>query len=124
MSNAGILPDAPEELNDMELSIVFVSMLAQAQRTVGLISVDRLVSSIGVVSQIKPEVMDKFNADAWLDDYSSTLGTSPRLINSTDDAMRVRQARAEAQQQQQQLDAAQQAASATKDLGAAGLGEQ
>jgi hypothetical protein len=68
--------------------------------------------------------MDKFNADAWLDDYSSTLGTSPRLINSTDDAMRVRQARAEAQQQQQQLDAAQQAAAATKDLGAAGLGEQ
>mgnify|MGYP000023408816 CR=1 FL=1 len=124
MSNAGILPDAPEELNDMELSIVFVSMLAQAQRTVGLNSVDRLVSSIGVVSQIKPEVMDKFNADAWLDDYSSTLGTSPRLINSTDDAMRVRQARAEAQQQQQQLDAAQQAAAATKDLGAAGLGEQ
>ena len=93
-----LIPPAPEELQGKELSVEFVSMLAQAQRAIGTNSVDRYVNSMGLVAQMKPDVLDKFNSDAWADGYADMLGVDPKLIIGGERLARIRQEKAEAQQ--------------------------
>ena len=101
MVEAGILPEAPPELEGMALNVEFVSMLAQAQRAVATNSIDRFVAGMGVVSRFNPGVLDKFDGDDWADIYSDLLGIPPELINSNEDVAAMRKAQAEAAQQQQ-----------------------
>jgi len=79
---AGQLPPAPPVLQGHELNIEYVSMLAQAQQAVAVNGIDRFVHSLGEIAAVKPEVLDRFNADSWVDVYSDKLGVDPELIVS------------------------------------------
>jgi hypothetical protein len=122
MVQMGALPPAPQELAGMDLSVEFISMLAEAQRAIGVNSVDRFVGSLGTVAQMKPDVLDKFDADAWADDYSDRLGVDPKLIVASDQVVMIRQARAKAQAAQQQAAASQQVSQTAKNLAQAPTG--
>lgn len=113
---AGILPPPPEELQGADIKVEYVSMLAQAQRAVGVTAVDRLLGTIGSVSQFKPEVLDKLDADQMVDEYSEMLGVSPDLILADEQVAIIRQQRAQMQQQQAQVEAIPAAAQAAKTL--------
>ena len=106
----------------MDLNVEFVSMLAQAQRAIGTNGVDRYIGNLGVVAQMKPEVLDKFDADRWADHYADMLGVDPRMIVASDQVAMVRQKRAEAQAAQAQMQMMQQAGGVAKDLGNAPTG--
>lgn len=116
MVEAGLIPPAPPELQGMELSVEFVSMLAQAQRAIGTNSVDRFVGNLGAVAQFKPDVLDKFDADQWADSYSDMLGIDPKLIVAGEQVAVIRQARNQAQAAQAQAAAMQQQADTAKSL--------
>lgn len=110
MMDAGIVPPPPEELQGQELNVEFVSMLAQAQRAIATNSVDRFVMNLGGVAGIKPEVLDKFDADRWADAYADMLGIDPELIVPGDKVALIRQQRAQAQAQAAQAAQLQQGA--------------
>jgi hypothetical protein len=101
MIEAGIIPPAPEELQNRELNVEFVSMLAQAQRAIGTNSIDRYVMSLGVVAQMKPDVLDKFDADYWADAYSDMMGVDPRMVVPGDKVTLIRNQRAQQAASQQ-----------------------
>jgi len=101
MVEAGIVPTPPKELQGMDLNIEFVSTLAQAQRAIGVGSIDRLLGTVGNMAQLKPEVLDKLNADQIVDTYADMLGVDPNLIIGDENVAIVRQQRVEQQQQQQ-----------------------
>jgi hypothetical protein len=115
MLRAGMLPPAPQELQGQDLNVEFVSMLAQAQRAIGTNGVDRFIGNLGVVAQMKPEVLDKFDSDQWADAYSEMLGIDPKMITATKDVAMIRNKRAQAQAAQSQMAMMQQGASAAKD---------
>ena len=117
MVEANLIPPAPEELQGMELSVEFVSMLAQAQRAIGTNSVDRYTNTMGMIAQMKPDVLDKFDADKWANAYGDMLGIDPELIVPDKQVAMIRQQRAEAQQQAAQAQAQQQAAENMAKLG-------
>jgi hypothetical protein len=121
---AGMLPPAPEELQGVEIDVEFISMLAQAQRAVGVNSVDRYVGSLGVIAQMKPDVLDKFDSDKWADAYADMLGVDPDLIVSSEDVAIVRQQRAQAQQRAAQLESVERQAAAAQKLGTVKTNEQ
>ena len=106
MVEAGIVPTPPKELQGMDLNIEFVSTLAQAQRAIGVGSIDRLLGTVGNMAQLKPEVLDKLNADQIVDTYADMLGVDPNLIIGDENVAIVRQQRAD---QQQKAQAAQEA---------------
>lgn len=116
MLKAGVLPPPPPELQGLELNVEFVSMLAQAQRAIGTNSVDRFVANLGVVAQMRPEVLDKFDQDQWADAYSDMLGVDPKLIVASDQVALLRQARNQALAAKEQADAMQQQTTAVKNL--------
>lgn len=117
MASAGILPPAPEELQGVNLQVEFISTLAQAQRAVGLASIDRFVANLGTVATMKPGVLDKFDSDEWADVYADRLGVDPAFILSNEKVAVIRQQREAAAQQQAQQQAMAQAAQTANVLG-------
>ena len=117
MLKAGVLPPAPEEMAGMDLDVDFISMLAQAQRAVGTNSVDRYVSNIGMIAQLKPGVLDKFDEDEWAEQYADMLGIDPSLVVAGDKVALIRKGRAEQQAAMQQGAQANQAADTAQKLG-------
>jgi len=110
----------------MELNVEFVGMLAQAQRAIGVGSVDRLITTVGTIatyqhnSGLAITAWDKLNSDEIVDQYGDMLGVDPRLIVANDKVAIIRKDRAALQAKQQQVAAAPAAAGALKDLSQAG----
>jgi Bacteriophage head to tail connecting protein len=117
MLSLGLLPPPPEEMQNQQLNVEFISMLAQAQRAVGVNSTDRYLMTLGNIAQMKPEVVDKIDADSAADIIADQLGVDPRMIVGNEKVALIRQQRAQAQQAAAQAEMMQQAAGAAKDLG-------
>ncbi len=111
------VPPPPPELDGVEINVEFISMLAQAQRAVATQSVDRFVMNMGAVAQVKPEVLDKFDADKWVDLYADALGLDPSLIVAGEQVAFVRQQRAEQQAAAQQAAMVAEQADSAQKLG-------
>ncbi len=123
MARNGLIPEPPEALQGVDLRVEYQSILAQAQKMVGIQGIDRLVGFVGNVAQAKPEVLDKMDAERAVSAYADALGTPPDLLKSDEDVEAMRQQRAEQAAQQQALAAAQQAGQAAKDMGDASTQE-
>jgi hypothetical protein len=106
---AGILPEAPPELQGVDLNVQFISVLAQAQRAVAAQGVDRLLGTVGQLAALKPEVLDKVDFDQVVDDYGEMYGVNPKIIVADEVVAQNRAQRA------QQM-AAQQAAAAAPQM--------
>jgi hypothetical protein len=111
---ANILPEPPPELQDMQLDVEFISTLAQAQRIASAQGIDRLLSTVGTMSQLWPEARHKINALQVVDDYAETYGVNPELVRDDEQAGAAMQAEAQAQQAQQAVESAPAMAGAAK----------
>lgn len=118
MLEVGALPPAPEELLGAELEIEYVSILAQAQRAVGIDSTQQFVADVLNVSQARPDVLDVLNFDAWARKTAQMRGVSEDLLVDEDSVAQLRKARADAEAAQEQLTAQGEQAKIAKDLSA------
>lgn len=117
MLRAGLLPPPPPELHGVQLQVVFVSMIAQAQREIGTNSIDRYVGNLGQIATFAPGVLDKFDADQWAEIYADKLDVDPNLIVPADKVALIRSNRAQAQQQAAQTAQAESQAKTMQALG-------
>ena len=124
MVMGGLVPPAPPEMQGMDLNVEFVSMLAQAQRAIGTNAVDRFVSNLGAIAQMKPDILDKFDQDRWADIYSDMLGVDPQFIVADKNVAVVRNARNQAMAAKEQAAAMQQASQSVKNLAQSPTGNQ
>jgi hypothetical protein len=118
----GGIPPAPDEMQGMELKVDFVGILAQAQKAIGVNSIDRFLGMAGGVAQFNPEVVDKIDTDKLMDVYSDKLGAPPEIIRSDEKVAGIRDARNKAQAAQAQAAAVEQASKAARNLGATPTG--
>ncbi|EJL90263.1 portal protein [Pantoea sp. GM01] len=116
MVRKGMLPPAPEVMQGMPLRIEYISVMAQAQKSIGLSSLSQTVGFIGQLAQFKPEALDKLDADQAIDAFSEMSGVSPTVIVPDEMVAQIRKQRAEQVQQQQQMQMAQMAVQGAKDL--------
>lgn len=101
MDRAGLIPEKPAAMKDIEPDIEFISVLAVAQKAVATVGIERLLQLIGEIYEAFPEAREKVDIFDLIDDYADFLGIDPRLIIPTDDAKAsVAQKRQQAQQQQ------------------------
>lgn len=113
---AGKLPPIPEQLAGQDIKPEFISVLSQAQRAIGVNSVERFVVALGSIAQFKPEALDKFDADAWVDETAEALGVPPEMIVPNEEAEQLRQARNQAMAAQQQAAASEQVSKTASNL--------
>ena len=100
----GVLPPPPPELAETEISVEYVSVLAQAQKLVGLTSIERTVGFAMEMSAVWPEARHKVNPHEALDQYASDSGTDPRIIRSDDEVKQLVEQEQQAQQQAAQVE--------------------
>lgn len=117
----GLLPPPPEELQGIPLKIEYISVIAQAQKTLGINALDRFITSVGNAAAMNPAVIEKIDFDNWVDDYADQLSINPKVIRSNDVVQAMRMQQAQAQAQAQQMEMAQMQARTAKDLSQASL---
>ena len=114
-----MMPPPPPELEGQELSIEFISPLAQAQKSIGANQIDRMIGTIRVLAEMKPDAMDKLNVDETIDVYGDMIGVDPRMIVPGNKVAMIRKARAEAQAAIQQAETMATQMGAVKDASTA-----
>lgn len=119
MVEYNMLPEVPEELYGRELSIEYVSVLAEAQKNASANGIVRTAQQIGLLAQINPQAVDKLDVDATIDQLADMNGVPPSLIVTGQKVALIRQQRAEQQQAQMKAAQLQQAMTSLKDLGQA-----
>lgn len=119
MIEANRLPEPPEELRGKNLSVEYISVLAEAQKAANVSGVVRMVQHIGMLAQFNPNALDKLDVDRTIDELADMNGVPPSMIVAGDKVALIRQERGAAQMQAQQLEQAQAGASALKDLSSA-----
>ncbi len=74
------MPPPPDAMEGMPLKVEYISVMAQAQKSIGLSSLASTVNFIGQLAQAKPEALDKLNVDQAIDAFADMSGVSPTVI--------------------------------------------
>lgn len=101
--SANMLPPPPEELEGVEIEVEFISVLAQAQRLIGLGGIERLY---GFVASADPDgskgMRDSLDHDAAVAEYGDIVGVAAKILRGKDQVEKLREARAQAEAQERQ----------------------
>lgn len=116
-----IIPEAPEELQGIELRVEYISIMAQAQKLIGIAAIERTAGFVGQIAQFLEESIDKIDGDQMIDEYAEMTGVPGRMIRSDEEVEQIRAARLEAQQQAEQAERAAQAAQTASGLASADM---
>lgn len=107
LERQGRIPPPPDVLANIPLKIEYTSILAQAMKASGVSGIERTAAFAAQLAQVAgPEVLDKFDFDQAMDEYSDRTGAPASLIRDDDAVAGIRQARAAQQAQAQMLAAA------------------
>ncbi|ENE2372968.1 portal protein [Klebsiella aerogenes] len=116
MARKNLLPPPPYVLQGMPLKIEYISVMAQAQKSIGLSSLSSTVGFIGQLAQVKPEALDKLDTDQAIDAFAEMSGVSPTVIVPQEQVNQIREERAQQQKQQQAMAMGMAAAQGAKTL--------
>jgi len=116
-------PPPPEELQGQEARVEYLSIMAQAQKMLGITGVERFVSFVGsVAAGVGPDVLDKLDADQVVDEYGNMLGIPPSIVRPDEAVEAIRAKRAQVAQAQQAIATAGAVAEGAKTLSQADTG--
>lgn len=118
----GKIPPAPEELQGMELSVVYISMMAQAQKMIGIGTTERFAQFAGQIVMPFPQAAKKININKLVEHYGDQMSLMPGIIRSDEEVAEMEQAEAQAIQRQQSMEAIATGAKAARDLSGADMG--
>lgn len=127
MFKNGMLPPPPKEIQGQPLRVEYISVLAQAQKAMGIGNIERFVGFVGNLAQMqaatggRPDVLDKLNLDETIDAYGDGVAVPPKIIRGAEAVDEIRAAQAKMQQQQQALAMASAGAKTAKDLAGADM---
>lgn len=123
MQRQGLIPPAPDALSGQELKVEYISIMAQAQKLIGLGTIERFTGFAGSVAQFEETALDKLNVDEIIDVYAEMTGVPPGITRTDEEVAEMRAQRNQAAQQQQQMESLQSGAAAAKDLSGAEITE-
>ena len=119
----GLFPEIPAELEGQEIRVEYVSILAQAQKAVGIQGIERTLGTISGMVELFPDIRHKIDAMRVVDEVADLQGMNPKLIRSTQEAQRIADAEQQAAQQQQQAQQMVEMSGAARNLSQANIGD-
>ena len=102
-SEPQMLPPPPEEMLGADVKIDYISVLAQAQKLVDTGAIERWVGFTGQVASLRPEVLDKINADQVVEKMANDLGVPNNIIVGQEQVLELREAKAQQAAQMQAM---------------------
>jgi hypothetical protein len=116
MSRARKLPPAPPEIQGMNLTVEYISTMAQAMKMTGISGIERISSFTAQVASTFPTVLDLFDPDEAIISMADMLGTPTKILRDEKAVTAVRQTRAQQDSIRQKAELAASAAATTKTL--------
>lgn len=124
MMRRGMLPPPPDELQGQPLRVEYTSVMAQAQKSVGIGSIERFVGFIGNMAAAGfQQAADKLDVDQAIDEYGDMLGVPTTITKSDEQVQAEREQRAQQQQAAQSLQMSSGAADIAKTLSQSGTAD-
>lgn len=102
---AGLIPPAPAELHGVRLKTEYTSIMAQAQKLVAVVGLDRFVGTVMPLAELFPATANKLNVNKIVDGYADALGIDPSMVRTDDEADALTQQQQEAAQAEQRANA-------------------
>lgn len=121
MEEQGLIPEAPEELQGVELKVEYISIMAQAQKLVGIAGLDRFVGSVAQIAKVDESAMHKINTHQLIDVYGDMLSVPPGIIRTEEETNAIMAQIAKANQAQALAQVIEQGAGAAKNLSQADM---
>jgi hypothetical protein len=112
----GLIPPPPEEIAGQDLKVEYISIMAQAQKLVGIAGIERFTGFVGQLAAASPEVLDKIDFDQAVDIYGDMTSVPPGLVRTDEEVEELRASRAESQRQAQAMEQLNQETAALKNL--------
>ena len=121
MARRGLLPEAPPELQGMPLKVEYTSIMAQAQKAVGLSNIERfgywLAEMVKATGDTRMAL--KVDLQQMVDEVGIRSGLPPRLVRSDADVAEIEEAQAASENAMRQAEQASLEADAASKLAGA-----
>ena len=119
---AGLFPDPPQEVLQNNIDIQYVSILTTAQRALNTVPMERLLTMVGNVYNVKPEVLDLIDFDEFTYQYGDSIGNNPTIFKEKAMVEQDRAAREQASSAAMMSQAAPDITTAAKNLSETDVG--
>lgn len=116
MHRQGLIPPPPPELRGVLLEVEYTSIMAEAQKAIGVESLERFSQFVGAIAAYNQQILDKVDMDELIDKYGEAISIPPEVILPQDQVNLKRLQRQKLAQAQQTAEAAQSATAAAKNL--------
>ncbi len=83
LARQGKLPQPPACIQGMPLQVDYISMIAQAQKSTGVVSLLQGVQYAATLAQNKPELLNRVDYDCALEEGLQALGVAPTLLKTS-----------------------------------------
>lgn len=123
MSDNGLLPLPPKEIQEQPIKVQYISVLAQLQRSVGSAAVEKLVGYVASVAEVAPEARDVINWDETVREIGEMEGVPSKIINDELVVEEIREQRAMQQNMAATAEMAKSAADTSKTLSETEMGK-
>ncbi len=100
----------------------FVSILAQAQKLMGVANIERFLATIGNEIAVDRGILDNIDLDETVRELASDLSIPPKMLRDKDAVKKLRANQAQQQARAQAVEAAPKLADAAKNMAAADTG--
>lgn len=121
MIEQGQVPEPPPEIQGLQIKVEYISIMAMAQKLVGIGTMDRFLGMASQIVAFAPQTIDKIDTDQAIDVYAELTSVVPGIVRSDEQVAEIRAQRAEAQAAAQQGQNLESAAKSAKDLSQASL---
>ena len=82
LARQGLLPSPPQSIQGLPLQIEYVSMIAQAQKAAGLISLEQGLAYAALLASEHPELTARIDYSRALEEGLQSLGVAPVLLKT------------------------------------------
>ena len=116
INRAGFFPPPPKELEEYDLKVEYLSVMAQAQKLVSVATMERFATFVRTAAEVNPEILDKVDSDQMIDEYANMTGVVPRVVRSDDAVAEIRDKRRQMQEAQARAENVERMAKAGKAM--------
>lgn len=118
LERQGLIPEPPEELEGVKLKVEYQSVMAQAQKLVGIAGHERFLGFVGNTIKTTGDnsIGDKVDFDQFIDRYADRLGIEPDIVRTDEKVAEIRAERQKAAQASQVAETLPPMAKTAKDL--------
>lgn len=117
MDQAGLIPRPPEVLEGEDLKVEYISIMAQAQKSLALSSIERLSDFVAKETEVDESINDNIDRDVMVRAYGEYSGAPPDIIVPKDVMEKRRKANQEREESMLAAEQANVAADSMQKLG-------